>query len=56
MVARKTDAVKEAVAMVVAGKVPTAYAAAKQAGVSASSIHRDPNYKAWKARKEQGKQ
>lgn len=56
MAARKTAAVTVAVALVVKGKCPTAYAAAKQAGVSASSIHRDPIYKAWKAQKGQGKQ
>lgn len=56
MAAHKTDAVKVAVSLVVKGKCPTAYAAAKQTGVSASSIHRDPTYKAWKAQKEQSKQ
>lgn len=56
MAAHKTDAVKAAVALVVKGKVPTAYAAAKQIGVSASSVHRDPTYKAWRQAKEQGKQ
>jgi hypothetical protein len=55
MAARKTDAVKAAVVLVVRGKCPTAYAAAKQTGVSASSIHRDPIYKAWKAKREQAK-
>lgn len=56
MAAHKTDAVKVAVALVVKGRVPTAYAAAKQTGVSASSIHRDPTYQAWKKAKGQGKQ
>lgn len=56
MVAHKTDAVKEAVALIVQGKCRTAYAAAKQTGVSASSIHRDSTYKTWKESKGQGRQ
>jgi hypothetical protein len=53
MPARKSAEVKEAVDLVISGKVKTAYAAAKQMGVAESSIARDPRYRAWrKARKE----
>lgn len=55
MAAHKTDAVKVAVALVVNGRVRTAYAAAKQIGVAASSIHRDPDYQTWKDSRAEGK-
>lgn len=51
MGARKSSEVKTAVALVTSGKVATAFQAAKQTGVSASSIHRDADYKAWAAAK-----
>lgn len=49
MPARKSAEVRQAVALVTSGKCKTAYAAAKQMNVAASSIHRDPDYQKWKA-------
>jgi hypothetical protein len=56
MPARKSAEVKEAVDLVITGKVKTVYAAAKEKGVAQSSIARDPRYRAWRAQqRERGK-
>ncbi|WP_227461621.1 hypothetical protein [Cupriavidus pauculus] len=49
MPAHKSEGVTQAVALITSGQCKTAYAAAKRMNVAASSIHRDPAYKKWKA-------
>lgn len=52
MSGRKSSEVREAVAQVISGKFTTVYAAAKHFGVAQSSIHRDPDLIAWKAKQQ----